>query len=97
MDDLEKHIEDFLTHIRIEKNYSDMTKETYRIALTIFSQFLYEANLVVTEKKCIIPFISYLKERGNNDITIAHRLAVLKSFFSYLVKKKSSVKESCPP
>ena len=96
MDDLEKHIEDFLTHIRIEKNYSEMTKETYRIALNIYAQFLYKVNLAVTKNKCIIPFISYLKERGNNDITIAHRLAILKSFFSYLVKKKIFNKKTLP-
>lgn len=96
MDNLKKHIEDFLTHIRIEKNYSEQTKKTYGIALTIFAQFLHEANLAINEKKFILLFISYLKERGNSDITIAHRLAVLKSFFSYLVKRKIVSKKKLP-
>ena len=96
MDNLEKYIEDFLTHIRIEKNYSRTTTETYRIALTIFTQFLLEANISITDKKCIILFIRYLKERGNSDITIAHRLTTLKSFFSYLVKKKIVSKKKLP-
>jgi len=96
MDNLEKHIEDFLTHIRIEKNYSEQTKQTYRIALTIFAQFLHEANLDVTDRKCITLFIRCLLERCNSDITIAHRLAVLKSFFSYLVKRKLLSKKKLP-
>ncbi len=88
MDDLETYIEDFLTHIRIEKNYSQATTNTYRIALTIMLKFLLEANISITDKKCIVRFINHLKEKGNSDVTIAHRLAALKSFFHYLVKKK---------
>ena len=41
MDNLKKHLEDFFTYIRIEKNYSEQTKKTYGIALTIFAQFLH--------------------------------------------------------
>jgi len=63
MDNLKKHIEDFLTHIRIEKNYSEQTKKTYVIALTIFAEFLHEANLAINEKKFILLFISCLGRR----------------------------------
>ena len=66
MDDLEKYIEDFLTHIRIEKNYSGATTDTYRIALTIFTRFLLEANSSITDKKYILRFINHLKEKGND-------------------------------
>ncbi len=96
MDDLEIYIDDFLTHIRIEKNYSEATTDTYRIALTIFSRFLLEANISITDKKCILRFINHLKEKGNGDVTIAHRLAALKSFFCYLVKKKVVSKKRLP-
>ncbi len=87
MDCVDKHVEDFLIHIRIERNYSPATEQSYRFALIIFLQFLTQTNLELTDKKCILEFIRYLQDRGNSDITIAHRLAVLKSFFSYLVRK----------
>jgi integrase/recombinase XerC len=96
MDNLEKYIENFLVHIRIEKNYSEATTETYRIALTIMFKFLREANILITDNKCVILFICYLKERGNSDVTIAHRLTTLKSFFNYLVKKKIISKKKLP-
>lgn len=57
------------------------------IALRIFLRFLTKKNLHITDKSCVAEFILHLKERGNSDITIAHRLTVLKSFFNYLVNK----------
>lgn len=85
MDPLDKHVEDFLIHIRIERNYSPATEQSYRFALEVFVRFLNQNNLEITDKKCVVGFILHLKERGNSDITIAHRLAVLKSFFNHLV------------
>ena len=35
MDNIEQQVEEFLTHISIEKNYSQATVNTYRIALSI--------------------------------------------------------------
>lgn len=96
MDTLKNHVQDFLIHIRIERNYSPETEQSYSFALIILLKFLAEENLDITDKKCIIYFISYLKGRGNSDITIAHRLAVLKSFFNYLVNK-GIIKKSMLP
>ena len=96
MDNIEKHREDFLEHIRIEKNYSETTTDTYRSGLTIFTHFLLEANMSITDKNCIMLFIQYLKERNNGDVTIAHRLAILKSFFHYLAKRNSISKKKLP-
>ena len=50
MVDLKHHVGNFLDHIRIEKNYSEQTKETYRTALSIFIQFLKETNLQIDRK-----------------------------------------------
>ena len=87
MDILDNHVQKFLIHLRIERNYSAETEMSYRIALRIFLRFLTQKNLHITDKSCVAEFILHLKERGNSDITIAHRLTVLKSFFNYLVNK----------
>ena len=96
MDTLAKHVQDFLTHLRIERNYSPATEQSYRFALGTFGRFLNHNNLNVTDKSCVADFIRHLKERGNSDITIAHRLAVLKSFFNYLVGQGIVPKRSLP-
>jgi integrase/recombinase XerC len=96
MDPLSTHVENFLTHIRIERNYSSATEQSYRSALGLFVQFLEETRSLITDNSCLPRFIRSLQERGSSDITIAHRLAVLKSFFSYLLSHGIMHKRSLP-
>ena len=96
MANIKKYINNFLDHIRIEKNYSETTKQTYLFALNIFLQFLKESGLEITNRNIISEFILFLKKRENSDITIAHRLVILKTFFSYLVKIKKLQKNKLP-
>jgi len=96
MDTLAKHVQDFLIHMRIERNYSPATEQSYRFALGTFERFLNQNNFDVTDKKCVAGFILHLKGRANSDITIAHRLAVLKSFFNHLVGQGIVPKRSLP-
>ena len=96
MDPLSTHVESFLEHIRIERNYSPATEHSYRSALALFVQFLGETDLSVTDKNSVNGFIRFLKERGSSDVTIAHRLAVLKSFFSYLIGRGIVRKRALP-
>jgi len=96
MDFLIAHVPQFLVHIRIERNYSPQTEASYRFALGILSTFLAEMRMGLTDTQCVAQFICYLRERGNSDVTIAHRLAVMKSFFAYLARKGLVKKRSLP-
>jgi site-specific recombinase XerD len=96
MDPLSTHVESFLQHIRIERNYSPATEHSYRSALALFVRFLDETGASVTDKSSVEGFIRFLKERGSSDVTIAHRLAVLKSFFSYLIDRGIVRKRALP-
>ena len=96
MDPLSTHVESFLQHIRIERNYSPATEHSYRSALALFVKFLDETGTSVTDKNSVDGFIRFLKERGSSDVTIAHRLAVLKSFFSYLIGRGIVRKRALP-
>jgi integrase/recombinase XerC len=96
MANIKIYINNFLDHIRIEKNYSETTKQTYLFALNIFLLFLKESNLEITNRNIISGYILFLKKRENSDITIAHRLAILKTFFSYLEKIKKLKKNKLP-
>jgi integrase/recombinase XerD len=97
MDPLITHVESFLQHIRIERNYSPATEHSYRSALALFVQFLADSGASVTDKHSVNAFIRFLQGRGSSDVTIAHRLAVLKSFFSYLVAHGVVRKRALPP
>jgi integrase/recombinase XerC len=96
MDTVDTYLEEFLIHLRIERNYSPETETSYRIALGIFLRFLTRNNLTITDKRCVAEFICHLNERGNCDITIAHRLTVLKSFFNYLATKALLPRRALP-
>jgi integrase/recombinase XerC len=96
MDSLSTHVEAFLEHIRIERNYSPATERSYRSALLLFLRSLGDSRSSVTDKGCVAAFIRFLKERGSSDLTIAHRLAVLKSFFSYLTGRRLVAKRALP-
>lgn len=96
MDTVDTYLQEFLIHLRIERNYSPETETAYRIALGIFLRFLTQNNLTITNKNCVTQFIRHLNERGNSDITIAHRLSALKSFFNYLANKALVPRRSLP-
>ena len=80
MDPLNTYVESFLQHIGIERNYSPATEASYRSALGLFVAHLAQAGGCLTDNSCVAGFIRFLKERGSSDVSIAHRLAVLKSF-----------------
>jgi len=96
MDSLSRHVDSFLEHIRIERNYSVATEHSYRSALLLFLLSLEHSGSSVTDKGCVAAFIRFLRERGSSDLTIAHRLAVLKSFFSYLTGRRIVGKRALP-
>jgi integrase/recombinase XerC len=94
MDNLKIHIKSFLTHIRLEKNYSEGTKKSYDIILSVFLSFLEKNNYSVTTQSSISEYILYLHSKDNCDVTIANRLMVIKSFYNYLIEKKLFSKKS---
>lgn len=83
----------FLTYCEVEKNYSQQTINTYRIALEQFYDFLKEMeiekqSLDQFETNDIRPFLSWLAERGNSKSTLKLKLSAVKSFFTYLKRKR---------
>src|SRR4030042_3593957 len=97
MDPLSTHVESFLQHSRIERNYPPATEDSYRSALALFVQFLSDTGASVTDKHSVNAFIRFLRGRGSSAVTIGHRLAVLKSFFSYLIAHGIVRKRALPP
>lgn len=83
----------FLTYCEVEKNYSQQTISTYRIALEQFYDFLKEMeiekqSLDKFDTNDIRPFLSWLAERGNSKSTLKLKLSAVKSFFTYLKRKR---------
>lgn len=79
-----KYIEEFLKYIREEKNYSDLTIESYRSDL---EEFLICINAKDLSKVTKIDIKSYLKDlfdKGNSSSTVSRKISTLKSFYKYM-------------
>jgi integrase/recombinase XerC len=93
MKDFEKEIKSFIQHIEREKNFSENTVTSYRNDLSDFSKFLKERNLQgdlfhQIDRPLLRDFLVFLKRKRLKEVTIAHKVFVLRSFFKYLLRKR---------
>ena len=93
MKDFEKEKEGFIQHIQREKNFSENTVTSYRNDLSDFGEFLRERKLEENplqevDRPLLRDFLVFLKRKRLKEITIAHKVFVLRSFFKYLLRKK---------
>jgi len=86
------NIRQFLRYIELERRYSAHTVSSYMTDLEQFSTFLTEihdgrdVSWKLTNKKHIRLFLMDLQEKSIGRRSIAHKVAVIKSFFKFLEK-----------
>jgi integrase/recombinase XerC len=91
---MKNHIEHFLKYLRIEKNYSPHTVDSYQDDLFQLSDFLSrhfsgdENCLEKIDNVTLRLFLGDLHEQGLSKKSIARKLAATRSFFKYLVRKE---------
>jgi len=88
------HITQFLHYLSV-KNFSPRTIEAYQHDLSKFVEFLESlnrANVKTVSRDDIGLFLSHLKNEGykkpNSAITMARKIASIKSFFKWLTRRK---------
>ncbi|MDP3025526.1 MAG: tyrosine recombinase XerC [candidate division Zixibacteria bacterium] len=91
-EELKSSIQDYLSYIQSEKNYSAHTFDAYKKDLFSFSDFLKsEQKEKITpdsiRRKDIKNYLIYLSQRGFDPASIQRKLSTLKSFFKYLQRK----------
>ncbi len=82
--------EEFLTHIRVEKKYSENTLAAYRNDLTQFAEYLQQTAPNATDwsqvdKDAVVNYILHLRDLEYTSATVARKVAAIKSFFHFLV------------
>jgi integrase/recombinase XerC len=97
MDSLEKAIAEFDTYLAVEKNYSLLTRKSYRTDLMQFRRFIGEHPMSVEreakgqplylEPAVIRTFLSDLYKRNVRKVSLSRKIATLRSFFKYLVRE----------
>lgn len=94
---MKREIEEFIQYIELEKGYSDHTKQSYRSDLLQFQAFLAEnrwscktsaeGRLLDVDPVGIRKYLGLLHQNKLKKTSIGRKVAALKSFFKYLVKK----------
>ena len=90
---LHQAIDQFIRHLRIERNASPLTLKSYAEDLESLLEFLEEQHQGSTDPasldvRVLRNYVSYLHECQYARSTIARRLACLRSFFRYLLREK---------
>ena len=80
MDDIEK----FLKYIKEEKNYSDLTIESYKNDLEEFLVCINAKDLSKVNRLDIKIFLKELFDKNDSANTVSRKISTLKSFYKYM-------------
>ena len=81
---MQKHIFDFLTYLRNERNVSPHTLRGYLADLEQLSTFLGDTELSAVDHQTLRRFIAHLMQGGLKKSSLARKLSAIRSFFRYL-------------
>ena len=88
-------INEFLEHLKFDLNYSEQTIKSYEQDVVSFSTYLGSVGQGFKDvnPQLIRVYLSRQMEEGKSKVTCCRRIAALRHFFSFLVKK-SYIKEN---
>ena len=88
-------INEFLNHLKLDLNYSDQTIKSYEQDVVSFSTYLGSVGVGFKDvnPQLIRVYLSRQMEEGKSKVTCCRRIAALRHFYSFLVKK-SYIKEN---
>ena len=90
MDENTNYQNEFLDYLKLEKQYSSHTIQAYQRDLNFFFKFIDEAqieSLKVLDYPFAREYIYYLSNQYSKK-TVARKIAVLRSFWKFLIRKK---------
>ncbi len=89
-DIMRKEISEYLTSLKHEKNASPHTISSYKRDLLQLAGYLEERKVVLKKIDNVVlrGFLAKLQENQNKKSTMARKLAAIRSFFQFCIKKK---------
>lgn len=87
---MKKELIKFLDYFQYEKNASSYTVASYRRDLTQLADYLEERRVKLRQVDNVVlrGFLARLHERGNKKSTVARKLASIRSFLQFCLKKR---------
>ncbi len=90
-----KHLEEFMQHLRVEKNASFHTIQNYKIDLQqYFNTLAGKKNFEIKkiDRLSVHEYLSVLQTKGYEKSSIKRKISALRSFFNFLVREKKTDK-----
>ncbi|MFH1710044.1 MAG: site-specific tyrosine recombinase XerD [bacterium] len=87
---MEKLIEDFLSHLKFERGYSENTTSSYKRDLVHFEKHLdqlHVSSVVSITRPVVSSFVTALVGMGLDASSVERHIAAVKSFFAYLIRE----------
>lgn len=76
-------INKFLSYLKENRNYSDLTIKSYSIDLREFSDYI-NKDLTTVNKSDVKKYLNYLFIKEDKNKTVSRKISTLKSFYKYL-------------
>ena len=89
---MHRYLREFIKYISLERRYSKNTVDAYQNDLQQFESLLkdyyhsYDINWELVDKRIIRSYLGWLSSQGLRKISIARKLAAIKSFFKFLTR-----------
>jgi tyrosine recombinase XerC len=84
---MERYIDKFLNYLKVEKNSSVHTLINYSVDLKELSIFIESKELKDIDVLDVRKFLVSLRQKGFKKVTIARKMACLRSFFKFLCRE----------
>lgn len=86
---MKKELEKYLSQLKIERNYSDKTIESYQNDILLFAHYLeeHQSSIFTVTKQQIWNYLKYLDSLSYHNSSISRHLSSLRGFFAYLQKE----------
>ena len=85
------YIDQFTDYLRLERNYSPRTVNSYRRDLVLFRQFLAETDseldLLTADRDVVRLWVVEMMEHHQTSTTVNRKLSTLRSFYKFLRMK----------
>ncbi|MEN6371490.1 MAG: tyrosine recombinase XerC [Armatimonadota bacterium] len=85
--DMEKDLDRFIDYLKIVKRVSPHTLRSYSSDIVQFLEFAKEAQSETWDYPLIRRFLAHLQRQGCKKTSVARKIAALRAFFKYLVRK----------
>lgn len=84
---MNRYVQQFISYLQVEKNYSHHTIQNYRSDLEYFLTFIDKTPVVKVDYQLLRKYLAHLRGQQLKPRSLARKLSTLRSFYKYLFRE----------